>query len=212
MKSSPGNSWEVKARAHTCAATGEPFVEGQTIVSRLVPTVDGLVREDFERGQWDEEKEAGSKFFWKTTYHPPQPKEEAPFREEHAAEVLQELLSEQDPANTNTVFILAAMLERKRLWVEREVQRDDDGRRIRIYEQKDSGETFFIVDPELSLEDLVALQEEVALKLGWIKPEPEAEAAEPSDEAGEETEEEEITENGEAEEAEEPKTAESAGD
>jgi hypothetical protein len=191
MNSPTGTSWEVKARAHTCFATGEPFMEGQTIISRLIATVDGLVREDYEKTQWDGEKESTSKFFWKTIYHPPQPKPEAPFREENAAEALQELLEEQDSANTNTIFILAAMLERKRLWIERDVQRDDEGRRIRIYEQKETGETYFIVDPELSLDDLAALQEEVALKLGWIKPEePSAETeAEPKGDTAETDEE-----------------------
>jgi len=178
MKPAPGTSWEVKARAHTCFATKEPFMDGQTIISRLIPTVDGLVREDYEQSQWDEEKESLAKFFWKTTYHPPTPKEEAPFKEENAAEALVDLMAENDPANTNTIFILAAMLERKRLWIEQGTQRDDDGRRIRIYEQKDSGETYFIVDPEISLEDLVELQDEVALKLGWVKPEEALESAE----------------------------------
>ena len=183
MKPSPGTSWEVKARAHTCAATGEPFMEGQTVYSRLIPTMDGLVREDFEKSQWDEEKESLSKFFWKTTYHPPAPKEEAPFKEENAAEALVELMAENDPANTNTIFILSAMLERKRLWVEQGKQRDDEGRLIRIYEQKDSGETYFIVDPEVNLEDLIALQDDVARKLGWVTDEDEVEETPEGEEA-----------------------------
>jgi len=178
MKTSPGTSWEVKARSHVCSATGEPFMEGQTIVSRLFPTIDGLVRDDFEVSQWDKKKEEASKFFWKTTYHPPAPKEEAPFREENALEAVVDLIEANDPANTNTIFILAAMLERKRLWIEKATQRDEEGRRIRIYEQKDGGETYFIVDPEIGLEDLVNLQNDVALKLGWIKPEEDAEVSE----------------------------------
>jgi hypothetical protein len=169
MIPSPGTSWEVKARAHKCSATGEPFADGQTILSRLIATADGLVRDDFEQAQWDKEKEAASRFFWKTVYHPPTPKEEAPFKEENAAEAVQELMAENNPENTNTIFILAAMLERKRLWIEKAVQTDEEGHKVRIYEQKDSGETYFIIDPEISLENLVALQEEVALKLGWIE-------------------------------------------
>lgn len=177
-------------------------MDGQTIISRLIPTVDGLVREDYEQSQWDEEKESLAKFFWKTTYHPPTPKEEAPFKEENAAEALVDLMAENDPANTNTIFILAAMLERKRLWIEQGTQRDDDGRRIRIYEQKDSGETYFIVDPEISLEDLVELQGEVALKLGWVKPEEEIEETE-QPEKSDETEMTAESQSGEVEEPEE---------
>ena len=176
MNVTPGTSWEVKARGHQCASTGKRFEDGQTLVSRLIPTADGLVREDFALDQWDDGKQGASRFYWRTTYHPPRPREEAPFREENAAEAVQELMAENDPANTNTLFILAAMLERKRLWIEKAVQTDDEGRKVRIYEQKDSGETYLIVDPGIQLEDLAALQQEVALKLGWIQadtPEPE---------------------------------------
>lgn len=190
MIPSPGTSWEVKARAHKSAASDTPFEEGQTIISRLRMTADGLVRDDFLQSEWDGDKEKASRFFWKTVYHPPQPKAEAPFKEENAAEALTGLLAENDPENTNTLFILAAMLERKRLWVEKAVQRDEQGRKVRIYEQKDGGETYFIVDPEIHLDQLVQLQEEVARKLGWIQPEenPAADSEEESGEAGGEAE------------------------
>lgn len=194
MIPSPGSSWEVKARAHQCAATETPFEEGQSLVSRLINTQDGLERQDFAADQWDDEKKEGSLFYWKTTYHAPKPKSEEPFKEENAAEAIQQLLEENDPENTNTLFILAALLERKRLWVEKAVQKDDEGRKIRIYEHKDGGETFFIIDPQIALEDLAALQEEVALKLGWIQPPSEEEEAEGESEAAEEATEEDASE------------------
>lgn len=195
MIPSPGSSWEVKARSHQCASTETPFEEGQSLVSRLIKTTDGLQRDDFAVAEWDDSKKDASLFYWKTTYHAPKPKSEEPFKEENAAEAIQELLEENDPANANTLFILAALLERKRLWVEKAVQTDDEGRKIRIYEHKDGGETFFIIDPEIALEDLAALQEEVALKLGWIQP-----PSEEEEEGGEVIAEEEASDEEAAEE------------
>lgn len=200
MIPSPGSSWKVKARAHLCASTANPFEEGQALVSRLITTQEGLQRDDYAEDQWDDEKRDASLFYWKTTYHAPKPKSEEPFKEENAAEAIQQLLEENDPANTNTLFILAALLERKRLWVEKAVQTDDEGRKIRIYEHKDGGETFFIIDPQIALEDLVELQQEVALKLGWIQP-PSEEEEHGEEEAAEETPEgESPEENAEEEE------------
>ena len=163
-------SWEVKGRSSVCLATEKHFEPGETIYSRLVARLDGVYREDFCREGWTNALQEEAMFHWKTRYRPPAPKKEPPFREENAEEVLRELLGRQDPALINTVFILAVMLERKKILVERGVQPDAEGRRIRIYEHKDEGETFFIHDPGLALSQIAEVQQEVAEALGWIKP------------------------------------------
>lgn len=174
------SSWEVKARSHQCFATGEAFTENEYLMSRLVNTVQGMQREDFKLSAWDAEKQNAALFYWKTQYRLPPPKKESTFKEENAEELLRQLVEEKEGDNTNTVFLLAVMLERKRLFIERGVQRDPEGRQIRIYEHKESGETFLIPDPQLGIDQIDAVQKEVALKLGWIKQEPEAPPAETS--------------------------------
>ena len=177
-----GASWEVKSRSTTCHDSGTPFEEGESIVSRLVRTPEGMERQDFRLSAWTEARKADALFYWRTQFRLPPPKKEEPFKEENAEEFLRELMERNDPSLVNTLFILAAMLERKRVLIERGVQADPEGRRVRIYEHKDSGETFFIVDPDLSLEQIGDVQQEVALELGWIQPEEEAaepDAAEP---------------------------------
>jgi len=173
-----GTSWEVRTRAPKCSATGIAFAEGDEVLSRLVEAPEGMVREDYRRDAWTKELRENALFHWKTRFRKPQPRKEPPFKEENAEEFLRGLLERNDPAVTNTVFILAVMLERKRILVERGVQRDADGHRVRIYEHKEDGETFFIVDPELTLGQISEVQQEVALQLGWIQPPaPQAEAA-----------------------------------
>jgi len=164
-----GTSWEVRSRAPKCVATGLAFEEGDEVFSRLVETNEGMAREDFRRDAWSKDLRESALFHWKTRFRKPLPRKDPPFKEENAEEFLRGLLETRDPAVTNTVFILAVMLERKRILVERGVQRDADGQRVRIYEHKDDGETFFIVDPELTLGQIVDVQQEVALQLGWIQ-------------------------------------------
>lgn len=178
IKPAQGASWEVKSRSTTCHDSGREFEEGESLVSRLVRTPEGLERQDFSLGAWNGERKADALFYWRTTFRLPPPKKEEPFKEENAEEFLRELLERNDPSLVNTLFILAAMLERKRLLIERGVQQDPDGRRVRIYEHKDSGETFFIVDPQLSLEQIGDVQIEVAQTLGWMPVEEEGDKEE----------------------------------
>ena len=72
----------------------------------------------------------------------------------------------EEITNLIVVFILAVMLERKKLLKERDVQKMEDGRKLRVYEHKKTGESFLIVDPELKLNALGDVQEQVALLLG----------------------------------------------
>jgi hypothetical protein len=61
------------------------------------------------------------------------------------------------------------MLERRRVLVERGIQRDPDGSVIRIYEHRQTGESFLIREPELRLDQLESVQAEVVAMLGGDK-------------------------------------------
>ncbi len=178
------SSWEVRSRSTHCAATGEAFADGQPIMSRLVDAEgeSNSRREDYALGAWTKELHDASTYCWKTVFKLPPPRVQEAFKPENAEEALRELLELRDPGLANTLFILAVMLERKRLLVEQGAQRDAEGRLMRIYEHKDTAETFFIHDPELALDRIAEVQQEVALRLGWIAPPaaptPEAEAPE----------------------------------
>ena len=207
LKPAQGASWEVKSRATHCHESETEFSEGEVICSRLVVTPEGWARQDFSKGAWNKEKQEESLFYWQTKFRLPPPKKEEPFKEENAEEFLREFVEKNDPDAVNTVFILAVMLERKRILIEQGLQRDPDGKPVRIYEHKDSGETFFIVDPELALDQIADVQMDVAKTLGWIQEEPEevpegeaSDEAEPSAEPGGDVEEDEFDDEEDEEE------------
>ena len=50
---------------------------------------------------------------------------------------------------------------------EKDVQIQPDGRKLRVYEHKLTGEAFVVTDPELQLSQLEAVQDEVVAILGW---------------------------------------------
>ena len=78
--------------------------------------------------------------------------------------MLRRLIESNDPAHTNTRYLLAVMLERKRVL---KLQPSPDKTTL-IYERTGTGETFIITDPHLSLSDLVAVQEEVSALLSGL--------------------------------------------
>jgi len=64
------------------------------------------------------------------------------------------------------MYILAIMLERKRILAEKDIQKREDGTKVIVYEHKKTGEVFLIPDPGLQLDQLEHVQIEVVDLLG----------------------------------------------
>ena len=162
--------WNISLRAHQCIATGTEFEDGAVVFSRLRFTEDGYVREDFRADEWDESMGRDALSVWKGVYQKPKARPVEPLRKENAETLLRELIETEDEANLNVIFILAVMLERKRVFVERDVVEREDGMKIRVYEHKATGEMFMIPDPQLKLAEIDSVQEEVLIRLGGEPP------------------------------------------
>lgn len=158
--------WVIRSRAHTCAISGEPFADGATIYSTLLRGAEGFERQDISEAKWAEAPRDAMVSFWRTTYQAPPPPAQEPLKKETVETLLRQYMSREDYSRINVVYILAVMLERKRVLIERDVQRKDDGAKLRIYEHKQTGEIFTIPDPELRLDQLGDVQKEVNELLG----------------------------------------------
>jgi hypothetical protein len=97
---------------------------------------------------------------WQGTYEAPPPVVEA-IQKENAETLLKKLIELNDPRYIPAGFILAVMLERKRILKVKE-QIVHDGKRTIIYEQPKTGEVLTITDPDLHLNQLEAVQHDVA--------------------------------------------------
>ena len=87
--------------------------------------------------------------------------------------LLQRFIEEDEPATENARYILALMLERKRI-LSPTATKEVDGQKLLFYENKKTGEVFVIRDPELRLDELAQMQDEVAMLLGFGGPAAEA--------------------------------------
>jgi hypothetical protein len=159
-------AYSIRKRALHCEACGGPFKEGADLFSQLV----------FENGEWLRLDYCTSctpartldpvLSRWKTVFIVPPPPKPEPLHKDNAESLLRRLMEAEAQDHTCAIYILAVMLERKRILVERDVQTDVAGRKIRIYEHRKTGEMFVIHDPALKLNDLEPVQQEIADLLG----------------------------------------------
>jgi hypothetical protein len=154
--------WEIKSRAHQCSRTGREFAEGEFFYTILVREGEGFLREDMSEEAWNERNENIQPFsFWRSKYEPPAPPPAEPLPRDDAEGLLRRLIQENDPTYSNVRYILALMLERKR--VIRPLESSDDD--MLVYEHLATGETFVLANPKLSFERIPEVQREVSALL-----------------------------------------------
>lgn len=161
------SDWEIKSRAQSCARTGREFADGESFYTLLFRESDGFRREDISEQAWAERNDNIQPFsFWRSKYEPPPPAAPEPLPKDDAESLLRRLITEQNPACANARYILALMLERKRIL--RPVDSQDDD--VLVYEHALSGETLVISNPRLSFDQIPAVQREVSELLSGNMP------------------------------------------
>lgn len=156
--------WSLQSRGHHCTSTQKPFEEGEYFYTLLFDETTGYRREDLCDDAYKAlPADAPQPFsFWRSKYAPPPPAAPETLAKHTAEDLLRAYMLEDTPQHTNARYLLAVMLERKRILKEVETKRSDDGTLIRIYEHGKSGEVFVIPDPELKLDEIEHVQIEVA--------------------------------------------------
>jgi hypothetical protein len=161
--------WHIQSRAHACEACGKTFADQEVYHTLLVDEKADFRRSDICQECWQKQYSEGARdrkgfvSYWHGVYQAPPPPSEA-IRRETAESLLRKLIELNDPHYIPTAYILAAMLERKRVLKVKE-QLVRDGQRVFIYEQPGTGDVFTIVDPGLQLNQLDAVQHDVAALL-----------------------------------------------
>jgi len=158
--------WNIQTRGHACEACGKRFADQEHYHTLLFDEKGAFRRSDICQGCWQNQYSDGARdrkgfvSYWQGVYEAPTPPTEA-IRRENAESLLRKLIELNDPRYIPAGYILAAMLERKRLLKVKE-QLVRDGKRIFIYEQPGTGDLFTIVDPALQLSQLEAVKRDVA--------------------------------------------------
>ena len=158
--------WNIQSRAHACAGCGRGFVDQETYHTLLFDEKSEFRRSDICQDCWQKQYSQGGRdrkgfvSYWQGVYEAPRPTTDA-IQRDTAESLLRKLIERQDPHFIPASFILAVMLERKRVLKVKE-QLVRDGRRVFIYEQPGTGDVFTIIDPNLQLNQLEQVQQDVA--------------------------------------------------
>ncbi|HEY1582138.1 MAG TPA: hypothetical protein VGF73_03450 [Chthoniobacterales bacterium] len=155
-----GEEWSIQHRSEVCAASGRAFEPGENFYTLLFRDGDGFRRQDLSEEAWQKRNENLQPFsFWRTRFEPPPAAAPEPLPKENAEALFRRFVSAADHANA--CYVLAAMLERKRILKQIESEERDRGR-VLIYEHVKTGDVFVVPDPQLHLDELEGVQAEVA--------------------------------------------------
>lgn len=158
-------SWHVRSRSRECAITQVPFTDGETIVTALYPDPEssGYMRKDIRLDAWKSMPDDAEKpfSFWKSVFTAPSTGQtQDQVQKLSPEEILHRLVEEDEDHTENTRYILAVMLERRKILRETDSQPTPNGI-LRVYEHRKSGEIFLIRDPNIPLSQVEDLQKEV---------------------------------------------------
>jgi hypothetical protein len=158
------NDWPIKPRSDVCNATARPFAPGELFYTLLHREGDGFRREDLSEEAWENRNHNIQPFsFWKSRFEPAPDAPPEPLPKENAEDLFRRLMAEANPP-ANACYVLAVMLERKR--VLKHVRTETPGGdRLLIYEHAGNGDVFIVRDPQLRLDDLERVQAEVLQSL-----------------------------------------------
>lgn len=176
-------AWNIRPRAAKCSTCGQPFLPGARGHSLLEPLLSpegkaaaspegtGYLRRDLCEGCFAALPPAALRTLpavWAFLVpKESQPKRaESPVRKETAEHLLRTLLEAHRPEDRAAIYVLAILLERSRKLIERAVRVEPDGRKVRLYEHRASGDLFPVEDPALQPADLPAVQARVLELLG----------------------------------------------
>lgn len=161
--------WNIKSRSAVCKGCQTAFSDRQEFYTALNDCGDGYERIDYCRECWRKNQDSHNPHsMWRSTFIIPPPPAPEPLKKETAEGLLRKMI-EDDEARADVIYILAVMLERKKVLIEREVQTADDGSIVRIYEHRATQDSFIIRDPGLKLHELDDVQQAVVDMLGGGK-------------------------------------------
>jgi hypothetical protein len=162
--------WKIRATQARCEATGEAFADGETFFTCIFedPESDGFLRRDYSSNAWKEIRKSLDPqpySFWKSTYKAPVLEEKKAEGEDASVEaMLRRFITEDDPATENARYILALMLERKKILIHADTK-EAGTHTLMFYEHAGNGEVFIVADPHLRLDEVENVQREVAARL-----------------------------------------------
>ena len=161
-------NWEIKSRSRFCSACESPFQTGQVYHCVLdfgaaEPRRNDYCERCFQGESLSAPRAGPEKAYWRSSFkrlYTPVEEQET-IRKDMAQRLLEKYVQSENPEHVNLCYILALLQERNKLLLPRTRTRDRDGAWITVYEYVQTGDTFLIRDPGLSLSEAEAVQAQI---------------------------------------------------
>lgn len=159
--------WKIRTTHAKCELSGEAFADKEQFYTCIFddPESDGFIRRDYSITSWEKVREEITPppfSFWKSTYKAPVVEVDKNAIADTSAEgMLQRFIEDDESKTENARYILALMLERKKVLVPTDVK-ETETRKLLFYEYEATGDVIVIADPGLKLAEIESVQLEVA--------------------------------------------------
>jgi hypothetical protein len=157
--------YQIQGNTRRCAKSGKELQPGEKVFSVLLDQEGKLVRQDFSAVCWPGPP-AGAFCFWSgkvpstTTSRRPQ------FDDDLLLDCFHRLQGESDPGKVKFRYVLALLLMRRKRLKFEDAGRKEGSDQLRLRCVR-TGTLFEVVNPQLSDEEMLTVQEEVFRVLGW---------------------------------------------
>jgi len=156
-------NWEVQKRKNFCFQCQKEFEHNKKYTSALFfNEKEEVLREDYCQTCWNEKENRNSFSSWQGTYIKIVTEVKID-KKKIIEDLFKQYLHSPDPQHKNYCYILALMLERKKIISEKnkKIKSKNTGKKLVIYEHNKTGEAFIIEDPEIALSEVGPLQREI---------------------------------------------------
>lgn len=157
--------YQISANTRRCAASGRELRAGEKIYTVLVDEAGKFVRHDYALEAW-QGPPAGAFSFWMARVPALDEKRRPRIDDDLLLECLQRLESQLEPERVQFRYIVALLLLRRKQ-LKFDDARVEGGVEIMRLRSARGREIYEVVNPGLSEEEMIAVQDEVFRVLGW---------------------------------------------
>lgn len=156
-------NWDIKACTGRCTRCNKDFIDGENFFCRLFLEESGPRREDFCKNCWDLKNDLDKGYSsWMGKYKEiPGEIEEEPIEDPILKHLLKKWINATERLHQCFCYVIALLLERNKTFSEKPSITDSDGKKRLVYEDRDTGETYLIEDPNLSLQELGGIEGQI---------------------------------------------------
>ena len=157
--------YQIQPISRRCVVTGRELHPGETFFTALIDEGVHFQRLDYSKEGW-QGPPAGAFSFWTGTVPPPDDQHKPRFDDDLLMDCFGRLEGQDDPGRVNFRYVVALLLmRRKRLKFEQSIT--EGGVEKLCLRCPQSGAKHQVVNPRLSEDEMVQVQEEVFKVLGW---------------------------------------------